>query len=89
MPTPRSGVAGVFYKGMAVVAGGECRERKTYPEMEGYDVKSGRWSKLAPLPAGRHGFGGAVVGENLYFAGGAVECGGGQRTDELLLFTLP
>jgi hypothetical protein len=24
---------------------------------------------LAPLPAGRHGFGGAVIGSNAYFAG--------------------
>jgi N-acetylneuraminic acid mutarotase len=89
MPTARSGVAGAFYKNLVIVAGGECRDRKTYPEVEGYDVKTGRWSKLASLPAGRHGFGGAVVGGALYFAGGAVECGGGQRTNELLVFTLP
>jgi hypothetical protein len=37
---------------------------------------------------GRHGFGAAIVGRNLYFAGGATECGGGGRSNELLVFNL-
>jgi len=89
LPTPRSGVAGALYQGMIVVAGGECRDKRTYPENEGYDLKTGRWSALAPLPAGRHGFGAVAVGKSLYFAAGAVECGGGQRSDQLLVFSLP
>jgi N-acetylneuraminic acid mutarotase len=88
MPTPRSGVAGALYRDMIVVAGGECRERATFPENEGFDLKTGRWSALAPLPAGRHGFGAAAVGKNLYFAGGSLGCGGGDRADALV-FTLP
>jgi hypothetical protein len=51
-------------------------------------LNAGRWSAFAPLPAGRHGFAGVAVGNSLYFAGGAVECGGGQRTNDLLVFNL-
>ena len=40
------------------------------------------------MTKGRHGFGGVVVGQNLYYAGGSTECGGGGRTNELLVFNL-
>ena len=88
LPTARSGIAGVFYQDKIFVAGGECRDKKTYPEFEAYDLKTNRWSAFAPMPAGRHGFGGVVVGNSIYYAGGAVECGGGGRTNELLVFSL-
>ena len=88
LPTARSGIAGVLYQDKIFIAGGECRDKKTYPEFEAYDLKSGRWSTFAPMPAGRHGFGGVVVGNSVYYAGGAVECGGGGRTNELLVFSL-
>jgi hypothetical protein len=88
LPTPRSGIAGALYQDKIFVAGGECRNKQTYPEFEAYDVKSGRWASFAPMPMGRHGFGGVVVGNNLYFAGGATGCGGGGRTNELLVFSL-
>ena len=90
MPTARSAVAGALYQHMIVVAGGECRNERTYIENEAYDLNAGRWSTLAPLPAGRHGFGAVTVGRALYFAAGSLECGGGGRlSDELLVFTLP
>ena len=89
LPTARSGVAAALYQGFVVVAGGECRNRSTFVENEAYDPKAGRWLKLAPMPAGRHGFGAAVVGGSLYFPGGALDCGGGRVSDELLVFTLP
>jgi hypothetical protein len=56
--------------------------------MEGLDLKTGRWASYTSMAMGRHGFGGVVVGKSLYFAGGAVECGGGGRTNELLAFTM-
>jgi len=89
LPTARSGVAGALYQGKIIVAGGECRDKRTYNENEAYDLKTSHWSTLAPLPAGRHGFGAATVGRFLYFAGGALECGGGERSDQLLIFSLP
>jgi hypothetical protein len=50
MPTARSGVAGALYQDKIFVAGGECRDKKTFPEFEGYDVKTSRWASFAPLP---------------------------------------
>jgi N-acetylneuraminic acid mutarotase len=89
LPTPRSGVAGALYQNMIVVAGGECRDKRTYNENEGYDLKAGRWATLSPLPAGRHGFAAVAVGPSLYFAAGALGCGGGERSDQLLAFSVP
>ena len=90
MPTARSAVARALYQNMIVVAGGECLNKRTYSENEAYDLNAGRWSTLAPLPAGRHGFGAVTIGRSLYFAAGSLDCGGGGRlSDELLVFTLP
>ena len=89
LPTARSGIAGALYQGKIFVAGGECRDRKTFTEFEGYAVKAGRWSTFSPMPVGRHGFGGVVVGNSLYFAAGGIECGGGGRSNDLLVFNLP
>ena len=69
LPTARSGVAGAFYQGRIFVAGGECRDKRTYSEIEGYDLRTGRWMSYTPMAMGRHGFGAAVVGRSLYFAG--------------------
>jgi N-acetylneuraminic acid mutarotase len=88
LPTARSGVAGAFYQGRIFVAGGECRDKRTYSEIEGYDLRTGRWMSYTPMAMGRHGFGAAVVGRNLYFAAGATECGGGGRSNDLLVFNL-
>ncbi len=89
LPTPRSAVAAALYQGKIFVTGGECLNKRTYPQNEAFDLKSGTWASFAPLVIGRHGFGAAAVGKNLYFAAGATECGGGARTNELLVFTLP
>jgi hypothetical protein len=88
LPTARSGVAGALYQGRILVAGGECRDKRTFAEIEGYDLKTGRWVSYTAMPMGRHGFGAAAVGRNLYFAAGAVECGGGGRSDDLLVFNV-
>jgi N-acetylneuraminic acid mutarotase len=89
LPTARSGVTGALYQNLIVVAGGECREKKTYPENEAYDLNANKWLTLKPMPAGRHGFGAVAVGKSLYFAAGALGCGGGDRSNELLVFSLP
>ena len=89
LPTPRSSVAAALYHGRIVVDGGECNNGRTFDQNEAYDPKTGTWATLAPMPAGRHGFGAAVVGDVLYFAGGAIGCGGGKLTGELLTLRLP
>jgi hypothetical protein len=89
MPTARSSVAAALYRGLIVVDGGECNNGVTFNENEAYDTRTGSWMTLATMPAGRHGFGAAAVGDTLYFPGGALGCGGGGITNELLAFTLP
>jgi Kelch motif len=86
--TPRSAPASVVYRGMILVLGGELAPL-TYVENEGYDLKGGKWVSLAAMPAGRHGFGGGVIGSNAYFVGGSLKPGVGQITDQLIMFTLP
>ncbi|MGA7489256.1 MAG: kelch repeat-containing protein [Xanthobacteraceae bacterium] len=89
LPTPRSGVAAVFYDGMILVLGGELPPNHTFPENEAYEAKTDRWVSLAPMPAGRHGFGGAVIGSIAYFVGGSLTPGGNGITDQLIAFSLP
>jgi len=89
LPTARSAGAATYYHGLILYAGGECRKGKTFFENEAYDPKTNRWLTLAPLPMGRHAFGAAAVGQFAYFVGGALGCGGGSPSDELLAFGLP
>jgi len=87
--TPRSSGAAAFYHGLILYAGGECKDGQTFSENEAYDSKTNRWVALAPLPPGRHAFGAAALGDYAYFTGGALGCGGGSVSDELLAFKLP
>jgi N-acetylneuraminic acid mutarotase len=87
--TSRSSGAAAYYHGLILNAGGECKRCETFSENEANDPKSNRWLTLAPLPAGRHGFGTAAVGHYVYFTGGALGCGGGSLPDELLVFNIP
>jgi N-acetylneuraminic acid mutarotase len=91
LPEPRSAGAAIYYRGLIIYAGGECKNNKPFVLNEAFDPESGKWSELAPLPGARHGFGGAVIGDTAYFAGGwtgsEVRCAD-KPTDELLAFTL-
>ena len=88
--TARSSGAAAYYHGLILYAGGECKDGKTFSENEAYDPKTNRWLALEAFsPPGRHAFGAAAVGEYAYFAGGALGCGGGSVSDELLVFKLP
>jgi N-acetylneuraminic acid mutarotase len=91
LPEARSAGAAVYYHGLVIYAGGECKDNKPFALNEAFDPKTGTWSELAPLPGARHGFGGAVIGDTVYFAGGwtgsATRCAD-NPTDQLLAFTL-
>jgi len=39
--------------------------------------------------AARHGFGGDTIGDNGYFVGGNLGPGGGETTDQRIMFHLP
>jgi N-acetylneuraminic acid mutarotase len=94
LPTPRSNGAAVYYHGLILYAGGECKKPNpkgggdTFSENEAYDPKTNQWLKLRPLPAGRQGFGAAAVGKHAYFIAGSLGCGGGPMTDQVLAFSL-
>jgi len=93
--TARSNGAAVYYRGLILYAGGECERPDpegggdTFSQNEAYDPKTNRWRMLAPLPAGRQGFGAAAVGHYAYFTGGSLGCGDGPLTDQLLVFWIP
>ena len=96
MPNARSSGAVAYYQGLLLYAGGECKKLdptskfgggETFDENEAYDPNSDRWLTLVPLPAGRHAYGAAVVGDAVYFTGGTLGCGGQPLTDQLLVFS--
>jgi hypothetical protein len=95
LPTARSNGAAVYYHGLILYAGGECKKPdpkgggETFFENEAYDPKTNQWLTLAQLPAGRQGFGAAAVGQYAYFIAGSLGCGGGPMTDQLLVFHIP
>jgi N-acetylneuraminic acid mutarotase len=92
MPTARSSLGVTEYRGMIMVVGGEQEASgpgSAMRDAEGYDIKTGEWRKLTPLPLGRHATGGATVGGAAYFAGGSTTRGGAGVTAEMLMFTLP
>jgi hypothetical protein len=41
------------------------------------------------LPEGRHWFGAAVLGRNVFFVGGSLKPGSDAVTDQLIVFSLP
>jgi hypothetical protein len=61
----------------------------TFPENEAFDPNTSRWTNLAPMPYGRHGLGGDVIGDDVYFVGGSLTPGDNGATDQLLAFRLP
>jgi N-acetylneuraminic acid mutarotase len=73
---------------MILVIGGEAPPI-TFPHNEAYNPKTRSWKALAPMPAGRHGTGAAVSGNNVYVAGGSLKPGARGLTNELIVFTLP
>jgi N-acetylneuraminic acid mutarotase len=97
MPTARSGVAAVYYHGLLLYVGGECKKRdpnakfgggEDFDENEGYDPKPNTWMILTKLPSAKQAFGAATVGSAAYFPGGTLRCGGLALTDQMLVFRL-
>ena len=75
---------------MIFIVGGESGSGgPTFVENEAFDPKSNKWMTLAPMPAGRHAFGLAVVDSTLYVAAGAHGSGGTGITPDVVAFTLP
>jgi hypothetical protein len=56
-----------------VAVGGEAQS--TFKEVELFDIKSGTWKALPPLPTPRHGLGVVTVGTVLYTLAGGPQPG--------------
>jgi N-acetylneuraminic acid mutarotase len=94
LPTPRSSSGLTEYRGMILVLGGENEimapdPRGAHNELEAYDLKSGKWTKLTSLSGGRHAMGAGAIGNAAYFAGGGTTRGPLAAVNELLVFTMP
>ncbi len=92
MPTPRSSGAAVFYHGLMIYYGGECKDAKTrtaYDQFDGYDPKTNSWRALAKAPTPLHAQAAAVVGETAYFIGGSSSCGSDRPSLAVYAFRLP
>jgi N-acetylneuraminic acid mutarotase len=80
MPTARSGVAGGVYNGKIYVAGGEFQNDKimaAFRAFEAYDPATNTWEGSLPrMRIPRHGFAGAVIGDQLHVVGGGIQTAG-------------
>jgi len=88
LPTPRSGGASALVRGTIVVMGGECNLVKPFDQTEAFNVETGRWATLEPMPVGKHGITAATDGQLIYIAGGNPECGL-SYSNRLVTFALP
>ena len=80
MPTVRAGVNGIAARGCLYVFGGEGNDAKpsgVFEEMEVYNPKTDRWTKLTPLPTPVHGVTGSAFADGMiYLPGGGTARGG-------------
>jgi hypothetical protein len=92
MPTPRSSGAAVFYHGLILYYGGECKDAKAriaYDEFDGYDPKTNSWRALAKAPSALHAQAAAVAGDTAYFIGGSSSCGSDKPSLAVYGFRVP
>jgi N-acetylneuraminic acid mutarotase len=88
MATPRGGVASARLRdGRIVVFGGEDLSPggETIGEVELFDPRTGRWSRLPDMRTPRHGLGGAALGNRVFaLEGGVIPGFSLSRTIEFL-----
>jgi non-specific serine/threonine protein kinase len=71
LPTPRGALTVQVVGDRLYAIGGVDPQRSvSYPLVDIYDFKTGRWSEGAPLPSGRDHIGGAVSDGRVYVLGG-------------------
>ncbi len=83
IPTQRAGVSVVTLGKRIVVMGGESGAQvPAHAEVEAYDPATDTWSKLPPLPVGRHGMQAVLVGDRLHVLAGSGNRGGGPELND-------
>ena len=85
--TPRGGIAAATVRGRIVVVGGE-EASGTIREVELYDPRTRRWSRIADLPTPRHGLG-AVSRRGRVYAIEGGDSPGFAFTNAIEALTLP
>jgi N-acetylneuraminic acid mutarotase len=76
MPTARSGLSVNAYKGKIYAGGGEFQSEKlmgAFRALEAYDPSTNSWDTAPRMPYPRHGFQGAVLGDELHYVGGGTQ----------------
>ena len=68
--------------------GGE-RGSTTFDAVDAYDVATGQWTSLPPMPTARHGVATAVIGDTVYAIGGSTLAGRVQNTGAAEAIILP
>jgi N-acetylneuraminic acid mutarotase len=84
IPTKRAGASTVLMNGQIIVIGGESEaDFRMHMDVEALDLKTMRWTTLAPLNHGRHGTGAIVHDGKIYTAAGSTRQGAGDRIMEM------
>jgi N-acetylneuraminic acid mutarotase len=84
IPTKRAGASTVLLNGQIVVIGGESEaDFRMHTDVEALDLKTMRWTTLAPLNHGRHGIGAIVHEGKIHVMAGSTRQGAGDRVYEV------
>ena len=82
IPTQRAGTMAVGVGSELIVLGGESLATKdAHDAVEAFDIFSGNWRSLSPLPTARHGGAAVVLNNNVHVVAGSRQRGGAPETD--------
>jgi N-acetylneuraminic acid mutarotase len=87
LPSLRAGCTAIKFKSKLIVIGGESvKQKESHHEVEAFNTKSGKWTKLPALVTGRHDTGALTYKNKIYIVAGSANSGGGpdQNTIEVL-----
>lgn len=87
LPTLRAGCTAIKFKSKLIVIGGESvKQKESHHEVEAFNTKSGKWTKLPALVTGRHDTGALTYKNKIYIVAGSTNSGGGpdQNSIEVL-----
>ena len=88
LPTLRAGNALVVVKNEILVIAGESTAQKiSHNEVEAYNVKTGEFTKLPPLVAGRHATGAIYFDKKIYTTAGVGNSGGSPLLNSIECFS--
>lgn len=75
-PTAAGGI--ISLNNCILYMGGEGSQLQAYNLTQCLDIKSGEWKQLSPINTGRHGSNAILYKNNIYFAAGSGNRGGGN-----------